>query len=54
MSGLAQVKWGYGGTTEEVRQKLKYDLLYIEHMSLGFDLRILLQTVRIALSGKGI
>ena len=54
VTGLAQVKWGYGGTTEEVRRKLKYDLLYIEHMSLGLDLRILLQTVRIALSGKGI
>ena len=54
VTGLAQVKWGYGGTTEDVRQKLKYDLLYIEHMSLGFDFRILLQTIRIALSGKGI
>jgi lipopolysaccharide/colanic/teichoic acid biosynthesis glycosyltransferase len=54
VTGLAQVKWGYGGTTEEVRQKLKYDLLYIEHMSLGLDLRILMQTIRIALSGKGI
>ena len=54
VTGLAQVKWGYGGTTEEVRQKLKYDLLYIEHMSLGLDFRILLQTIRIALSGKGI
>ncbi|HYE96874.1 MAG TPA: sugar transferase [Rubricoccaceae bacterium] len=53
ITGLAQVKWRYDGDLEDVRQKLKYDLFYIENMSLRMDAQILLQTVRTALLGKG-
>ncbi|MEM8557646.1 MAG: sugar transferase [Bacteroidota bacterium] len=53
VTGLAQVKWGYDQSLDDVRQKLKYDLFYIENMSLGMDARILLQTIRTALTGKG-
>ncbi len=53
ITGLAQVKWRYDEDLEDVRQKLKYDLFYIETMSLGTDAMILLQTVRIALAARG-
>ncbi|MEM1115812.1 MAG: sugar transferase [Bacteroidota bacterium] len=53
ITGLAQVKWRYDADLEDVRQKLKYDLFYIENMSLQMDAKILFQTVRTALLGKG-
>ena len=53
VTGLAQVKWRYDASIDDVRQKLKYDLFYIENMSLRLDAKILLQTIRTALSGGG-
>ena len=53
VTGLAQVKWRYDASIDDVRQKLKYDLFYIENMSLRMDAKILLQTIRTALSGGG-
>jgi len=40
ITGLAQVKWKYDESLEDVRQKVKYDLLYIENMSLKYDFSI--------------
>ncbi len=53
ITGLAQVKWRYDQDLEDVRQKLKYDLFYIENMSLRMDFQILLQTVRTTLTQQG-
>ncbi|WP_420457318.1 sugar transferase [Rubrivirga sp.] len=53
VTGLAQVKWRYDADLEDVRQKLKYDLFYIETMSLSLDAKILFRTVRTALAGQG-
>lgn len=53
ITGWAQVKWKYDASLADVRQKVKYDLFYIENMSLRMDLKILFRTVRTALSGKG-
>ncbi len=53
ITGLAQVKWKYDETVEDVRQKVKYDLFYIENMSLKQDISILFQTIRTAILGKG-
>ncbi|MGI9174154.1 MAG: sugar transferase [Rhodothermales bacterium] len=38
---------------EDVRQKVKYDLFYIENMSLRMDCKILLRTVQTTLLGRG-
>ncbi len=53
VTGLAQVKWRYDNDLDDVRQKLKYDLFYIENMSLRMDAKILLQTTRTAVGGGG-
>jgi lipopolysaccharide/colanic/teichoic acid biosynthesis glycosyltransferase len=53
ITGLAQVKWRYDQDLEDVRQKLKFDLIYIEQMSLRLDAQILLATVRTALARNG-
>jgi exopolysaccharide biosynthesis polyprenyl glycosylphosphotransferase len=53
ITGLAQVKWKYDESLEDVRQKVKYDLFYIENMSLRMDFKILFQTFRTALLGNG-
>lgn len=53
ITGIAQVKWKYDKSVEDVRQKVKYDLFYISNMSLGMDLKILFATIRTMLSGNG-
>ena len=52
LTGWAQIKAGYAMSSEEVTHKLCYDLYYIKHMSVLFDLRILVDTVKFVLSGK--
>ena len=53
ITGWAQVKHGYSINQEDVTEKMRYDLYYVKHMSLWFDLRILLDTVKTVLLGKG-
>lgn len=53
ITGWAQISYHYGASREDAQEKLKYDLYYIKHMSLLFDLMIVLQTVKIVLLGKG-
>ncbi|MCH7974061.1 MAG: sugar transferase, partial [Bacteroidetes bacterium] len=52
-SGWAQVKYRYGASVADTKEKLQYDLYYIKHRSLIFDLAIILQTIRIVLGGGG-
>lgn len=52
LTGWAQVRAGYSMSLEEVTRKLCYDLYYIKHLSVLFDLRILFDTVKFVLSGK--
>ena len=51
LTGWAQVKAGYSMSMEEVKKNLCYDLYYVKHMSLVFDLRILFDTVKFVLCG---
>jgi sugar transferase (PEP-CTERM system associated) len=53
LTGWAQVKYRYGSTIEDAMEKLRYDLYYIKHMSILFDLTIVLDTVKVILFGKG-
>lgn len=53
ITGLAQVWHRYDETVEDVRKKIKYDLLYIKKVCLWTDLRIFLRTFRVVLTGEG-
>ncbi len=46
ITGWAQVRYPYGASIEDAREKLQLDLYYIKHTNLGFDLKILLTTVK--------
>ena len=54
LMGWAQLKYPYGASVEDARNKLKYDLYYAKNHSLLLDLVIVLQTVEIVLLGKGV
>jgi lipopolysaccharide/colanic/teichoic acid biosynthesis glycosyltransferase len=53
ITGWAQVKYRYGASVEDAAEKLRYDLYYIKHLSVIFDLTILFDTVKVILFGKG-
>lgn len=53
ITGLAQVKHKYDETIEDVKKKIKYDLLYIKKMCWLVEMRIIAQTFIVALTGKG-
>jgi exopolysaccharide biosynthesis polyprenyl glycosylphosphotransferase len=53
LTSLGQVKYGYAETVEQMVERLKFDILYIENMSLGMDFRVLLYTLKIIIEGRG-
>jgi len=53
ITGWAQVRYKYGNTLEDAREKLQYDLYYIKNGSLGLDLLIMFQTIKIVTIGRG-
>jgi exopolysaccharide biosynthesis polyprenyl glycosylphosphotransferase len=53
ITGWAQTRFGYSVSLEQVTEKLRYDLFYIKHMSFWLDLRIVVDTVKIVLFGRG-
>jgi sugar transferase (PEP-CTERM system associated) len=53
VTGWAQVRYQYGATVEDSQEKLQYDLYYVKNHALFLDLQIMLETVRVVLTGKG-
>jgi len=53
ITGWAQIKGEYDTSIENVKDKLKYDLFYLENMSLRMDAKVILNTIYIMLRGKG-
>ncbi len=53
LTGWAQIKYPYGASIEDARQKLQYDLYYIKNQSLMLDIIIIFGTVKTVLFGKG-
>jgi sugar transferase (PEP-CTERM system associated) len=53
LTGWAQVKYRYGSSLEDATEKLRYDLYYIKHLSVIFDLTIVVDTVKVVLFRKG-
>jgi sugar transferase (PEP-CTERM system associated) len=53
LTGWAQVRHSYGSSIADALQKLQYELFYIKHMSMAFDLFIVLETVKTVLVRRG-
>ena len=53
LTGWAQVKYKYGSTVQDAREKLQYDLFYIKNASIGLDLLVMFQTIKIVMLGRG-
>ena len=54
MTGLAQVHYRYDQSLADVKQKVRFDLLYVKRLCLALDLRILAWTVLVVCTGRGV
>jgi lipopolysaccharide/colanic/teichoic acid biosynthesis glycosyltransferase len=54
ITGWAQVRYRYANSLEQEVEKIRYDFYYLKHLSVWLDIRILLETVRIVVSGHRI
>jgi exopolysaccharide biosynthesis polyprenyl glycosylphosphotransferase len=53
ITGWAQIRYKYGNSIEDTKEKLRYDLFYIKNMSVGLDVLVFLETVKVVLWGRG-
>ncbi len=53
ISGWAQVRYPYGASVQDAKEKLQYDLYYVKNHTLFLDILIILETVRVVLLGRG-
>jgi sugar transferase (PEP-CTERM system associated) len=53
ITGWAQIRYKYGSSVDDAKEKLRYDLFYIKHMSPGLDALVFFDTIKIILLGRG-
>jgi lipopolysaccharide/colanic/teichoic acid biosynthesis glycosyltransferase len=53
ITGWAQIRYRYGNSVEDAKEKLRYDLYYIKNMSMGLDALVFFNTIKIILLKRG-
>lgn len=53
ITSIGQVKYGYAENVDEMRKRLRYDLLYLNNMSIWMDIKIILMTIMVVFKGEG-
>ena len=53
VTSWGQIKYGYASSIDEMLKRFRYDLLYMEQMSLVLDFKILIYTIAVLLRGQG-
>lgn len=54
LTSWGMVKYGYASNVDEMIERLRYDLIYLDNVSIGVDIKILIYTLKTVLTGKGI
>jgi exopolysaccharide biosynthesis polyprenyl glycosylphosphotransferase len=49
ITGWAQIRYPYGASVEDAREKLRFDLFYVKHFSLFLDLMIIIETIKVVI-----
>jgi exopolysaccharide biosynthesis polyprenyl glycosylphosphotransferase len=53
ITSWGQVKYGYAENIDQMVERLKYDIIYLENMSIAVDLKIIIYTILIVFQGRG-
>ncbi len=53
LTSMGMVKFGYAENVEEMTERMKYDLVYVDRPTLLLDLKIMLQSIKVVFAGKG-
>ena len=54
ITSMGMVKFGYAKNVDEMVERVKYDLMYLKNMSLLNDIKILIYTIKIVFTGRGV
>lgn len=54
LTSWGMVKYGYASNVDEMIERLRYDLIYLDNVSIGIDIKILIYTLKTVLTGEGI
>lgn len=53
ITSLGQVKYGYAENVDEMIERLEYEMVYLENISLAMDFRVLFSTLKVVIQGRG-